>query len=99
MTWRVAVGPSSVYALEAVHRLAFDAGIDVCFVTPSPLEGPDSIFFQDYVRYRLPISLGERLARFGEEWTAAGGEALSAAAGVAVPAGAPAHAGQPGLRW
>lgn len=89
VAWRVAVGPRSVCALEAVHRLAFDAGIGVRFVTPSPLEGPDSVFFQDYVRYRLPISLGERLARFGAEWTAAGGEALSAAAGVAVPAGAP----------
>lgn len=28
-TWRVAVGLHSVYAIESVHRLAADAGINV----------------------------------------------------------------------
>jgi len=89
VTWRVAVGPRSVYAVEAVHRMAFDAGIKVRFVTPGPLDGPERVFFEDYVRYRLPLPLSRRAARFGAEWTAAGGEALSAATVVAMPAGAP----------
>jgi polysaccharide pyruvyl transferase WcaK-like protein len=89
VTWRVTVGPRSVYAIEAVHRLAFDAGIGVRFVAPSNLEGPERVFFEDYARYRLPIPPGDRLARFGAEWTAAGGEALSAVAGMAVPTGPP----------
>src|SRR5687768_16178495 len=76
VTWRVAIGPRSVYAIEAVHRLAFDAGIDVQFDTRERLQGPDRIFFEDYVRYRLPISRGERASRFLKEWTAAGREAL-----------------------
>lgn len=88
VTWRVAIGPRSVYAIEAVHRLAFDAGIGVRFETPSPLGGPERAFFEDYVRYRLPISLSERLTRLAAEWTAAGGEALSAATGLALPSGA-----------
>ena len=91
VTWRIAVGPHSVHAVEAVHRLAFEAGIDVRFVTPEPLDGPERVFFEDYARYRLPVSSSERLTRFGAEWTAAGGEALSALAGVAFPAGAPAR--------
>ena len=89
VTWRVAIGPRSVHTIESIHRLAFDAGIGVRFVASSTLEEPQRVFFEDYVRYRLPIPLGERLTRFGAEWTAAGGEALAAVAGVAVPAGAP----------
>ena len=89
VTWRVAVGPRSVYAVEAVHRMAFEAGIKVRFVTPAPLDGPERVFFEDYVRYRLAVPLGQRVARFGAEWTTAGGEALSAATRVALPAGAP----------
>ena len=88
VTWRVAIGPRSVYAIEAVHRLAFDAGIDVQFDTRERLQGPDRIFFEDYVRYRLPISRGERASRFLKEWTAAGREALSAALGLVRPGGA-----------
>jgi polysaccharide pyruvyl transferase WcaK-like protein len=87
VAWRIAVGPGSVYAIEAVHRLAFEAGIDVSLVTPAPLDPPERVFFDDYVRYRLPISRAERASRFVEEWTAAGGEALSAALGVALPTG------------
>ena len=83
--WRVAVGPRSVYTIESIHRLAFETGIDISFVTPSPLDGPARIFLDDYVRYRLPISRTERASRFAEEWTAAGGEALSAALAVARP--------------
>ena len=88
VTWRVAVGPRNVYAIETVHRLAFDAGIGVRFVIPSPLGGAERVFFEDYVRYRLPIPLGERLSRFGAEWTTAGSEALAATMGVALPSGA-----------
>jgi polysaccharide pyruvyl transferase WcaK-like protein len=87
VTWRVAVGPRSVYAIEALHRLAFEAGIGIRFVAPSPLDGPARAFFEDYVRYRLPIGPGEKLARLAADWTAAGGEALSAAAGLAIPSG------------
>ncbi len=86
--WRVAVGPGSVYAIESVHRLAADAGIHVQFDPLPSLQGPERVFYDDYVRYRLPISRGERAARFAEEWTAAGGEALSAALGLVRPAGA-----------
>ena len=89
VTWRIVVGPRSVYAVEAVHRMAFEAGINVRFVTPVGLKEPERVFFEDYARYRLRSSLGKRLARFGAEWTAACGEALSAATGVALPAGAP----------
>jgi polysaccharide pyruvyl transferase WcaK-like protein len=89
VTWRVAVGPRSVYAIEAVHRTALEAGINVRFFTPTPLDGAERVFFEDYVRYRLPVFLGERLARFGAEWTAAGGEALSAATSLVLPGGAP----------
>jgi polysaccharide pyruvyl transferase WcaK-like protein len=88
VTWRVAVGPRNVYAIESVHRLAADAGIDVRFDTLASLQGPERVFFDDYVRYRLPVSRGERAARFADEWTAAGGEALSAALGLVRPAGA-----------
>ena len=88
VTWRVAIGPRSVYAIESVHRLAADAGIDVQFDPLASLEGPGRVFFDDYVRYRLPISRGERAARFAEEWTAAGGEALSAVLGLVGPGGA-----------
>ena len=88
VTWRVAIGPRSVYAIEAVHRLAFAKGIGVRFVTPSPLDGPERAFFEDYTRYRLPIPPGDRLARFASEWTAAGGEAMSAATGLVRPTGA-----------
>ena len=87
VTWRVAVGPGSVFAIESVHRLAADAGMDVRFDPLPSLHGPARVFFDDYVRYRLPISAGERAARFAEEWTAAGGEALSAALGLLPPAG------------
>ncbi len=87
VTWRVAVGPRSIYAIEAVHRLAFEAGIGVRFVTPSPLDEPERAFFEDYVRYRLPFPLSERLTRLAAEWVAAGGEALSAATGLILPSG------------
>ncbi|WP_395622135.1 polysaccharide pyruvyl transferase family protein [Sphingomonas daechungensis] len=92
VTWRVAVGPDSVYAIEAVHRLAAESGIDVRFVPSSELAGPERVFFDDYVRYRLPITTGERLKRFAEEWTAAGLEALSAMVGLVLPKGAPPKA-------
>ena len=85
VTWRVVVGPRSVYAIESVHRLAADAGIDVQFNPLASLQRPERVFYDDYVRYRLPISRGERAARFADEWTAAGGEALSAAVGLARP--------------
>jgi polysaccharide pyruvyl transferase WcaK-like protein len=85
VTWRVAVGSRSVYAIEAIHRMAFEAGIGVRFVTPSPLDEPERAFFEDYVRYRLPFPLSERLKRLAAEWTAAGGEALSAAKGLVLP--------------
>ena len=85
IAWRVAIGPRNVHAIESVHRLAFDSGIEVQFATVSSLQGPDRVFFDDYVRYRLPVSRGERARRFVEEWTAAGGEALSAALGLARP--------------
>ena len=87
-TWRVAVGPQSVYSIESVHRLAADAGINVHFDTLASLQGPQRVFFDDYVRYRLPISRGERVARFADEWMAAGGEALSAALASARSGGA-----------
>ena len=87
-TWRVAVGPRSVYAIESVHRLAADAGIKVHFDTLASLQGPERLFFDDYVRYRLPISRRERAARFANEWTAAGGEARSAAFALVRPTGA-----------
>ena len=88
VTWRVAVGPRSVYAIESVHRLAADAGIHVQFDPLASLRGPERVFYDDYVRYRLPISRGERAARFADEWTAAGGEAFSAAVGLVRPASA-----------
>jgi polysaccharide pyruvyl transferase WcaK-like protein len=88
VAWRVAIGPRSVYAIEAVHRLAFDARIGVRFVTPFPLDGPERVFLEDYVRYRLPIPLSERLTRLAAEWAAAGAEALSALTGLVLPAGA-----------
>lgn len=87
-TWRVAVGLHSVYAIESVHRLAADAGINVQFDALASLQGPERIFFDDYVRYRLPIPRGERAARFADEWTSAGGEALSALLGLVRPGGA-----------
>lgn len=88
VTWRVAVGPRSVYSIEAVHRLAFEAGIGVRLVTPSPLDEPERAFFDDYVRYRLPFPPSERLRRRAAEWIAAGGEALSAATELVLPSGA-----------
>jgi polysaccharide pyruvyl transferase WcaK-like protein len=90
--WQVAVGPRSVYAIEAIHRLAFETGIGVRFVARSAFDAPARAFFDDYVRYRLPIPPRERLVRLAAEWTAAGGEALSAAAGLATPSGAPVPA-------
>jgi polysaccharide pyruvyl transferase WcaK-like protein len=87
VTWRVAVGPRSVHAIESLHRLAFDNGISVRFDTPKRLEGGDRIFFEDYARYRLPVSPGERATRLAGEWTAAGGEALSALLGLIRPGG------------
>ena len=87
VTWRVAVGPASVHAIEAVHRIGSEAGIDVCFLASPDLGPADRTFFDDYVRYRLPVSRAERVSRFVQEWTAAGGEALSAALSLARPAG------------
>lgn len=87
VTWLVAVGPRSVYAMESLHRLAFDEGIAVRFAAPSGLDPLAKAFFDDYLRYRLPIPAREKAARKAAEWTAAGGEALSAAAGLALPAG------------
>ena len=92
VTWRLAVGPDSVYAIEAVHRLAAESGIEVRFVPSSELAGQERVFFDDYVRYRLPISAAERLKRFAEEWTAAGLEAFSAMVGLVLPKGAPPKA-------
>ena len=91
-TWRVAVGPRCVYAIESVHRVAADAGINVHFDTLASLQGPQRVFFDDYIRYRLPISRGARVARFADEWMAAGGEALSAALASVRPGGARAPA-------
>ncbi|MEO8454013.1 MAG: polysaccharide pyruvyl transferase family protein [Sphingomicrobium sp.] len=90
--WRVAVGPRSVFCIEAIHRLAFETGISVRFVARSPLDSRARAFFDDYVRYRLPIHPRERLARLAAEWTAAGGEALSAVAGLATLWGTPVSA-------
>jgi polysaccharide pyruvyl transferase WcaK-like protein len=85
VTWNVAVGERSVYAIESIHRLAFDHGIAVRFAPSAPLDWRAQAFFRDYVRHRLPISLRERAARKAAEYTAAGGEALAAAAALAMP--------------
>ena len=89
--WNVQIGEHSVYAIESLHRLAFDEGIGVHF-TPSSLDGRAKAFFDDYARYRLPISFGERAARKAAEWAAAGGEAASAVAALALPTPAASHA-------
>jgi polysaccharide pyruvyl transferase WcaK-like protein len=87
--WNVAVGERSIYAVEALHRLAFDHGIKVRFAGPSPLDKKARAFFEDYVRYRLPISPSERMTRLAAEWTTAGREALSAATSFAIPPSGP----------
>jgi polysaccharide pyruvyl transferase WcaK-like protein len=76
--WRMRATHRSIHALESVHRLANASGARIELLASPELDEQERAFFDDYLRYRLPVSPARRLREKAAELAGAGGDLLGA---------------------